>query len=159
MIGAYIGWVCVTMLHIPLPLTFLIVGLGCGLIGLIIERFGLRRLQNSARIAPLLATIGISFVLDELTQIIFSHDPQSFPNPLPATRIPIGGVTIGYIDILIAVIGIGAALLLFLFLRYTKLGWALRATAQDREAALQMGVDVNRVNQTAFALAAILGGV
>jgi len=159
MIGAYVGWVCVTMLHLPLPLTFVIVALVCGLLGVLIERFGLRRLQNSARIAPLLATIGISFVLDELTQIIFSHDPQSFPNPLPADRIPIGGVTIGYIDILIAVIGIGGALLFFLFLRYTKLGWALRATAQDREAALQMGVDVNQVNQTAFALASILGGI
>src|SRR4051794_8345114 len=102
MIGAYVGWVCVTMLHLPLPLTFLVVALICGLLGIVIERFGLRRLQNSARIAPLLATIGISFVLDELTQIIFSHDPQSFPNPLPADRIPIGGVTIGTIDILIA---------------------------------------------------------
>ncbi|HVU13296.1 MAG TPA: ABC transporter permease [Phototrophicaceae bacterium] len=159
MIGAYVGWVCVTMLHLPLPITFGVVALVCGVVGLLIERIGLRRLQNAPRIAPLLATIGISFVLDELTQIIFSHDPQSFPNPLPPTRIHIGGVTIGYVDILIAVIGIGSALLLFLFLRYTKLGWALRATAQDREAAQQMGVDVNRVNQTAFALAAILGGI
>jgi hypothetical protein len=44
---------------------------------------GLRRLQNSARIAPLLATIGISFMLDQLVQLVFSPNPQSFPNPLP----------------------------------------------------------------------------
>lgn len=159
MIGGYVGWVCITKLSLPLPLTFLVTAAVCGLIGMAIERFGLRRLQNSARIAPLLATIGISFMLDQLVQILFSPDPQSFPNPLPPTRIPIGSGSIGLIDILIAVIGIGAAALLFVFLRYTKLGWALRATAQDREAAQQMGVDVNTVNLTAFALAAILGGI
>ena len=46
-----------------------------------------------------------------------------------------------------------------MFLRYTKLGWAVRATAQDRDAAMQMGVDVDRVNQAVFGIAAALGGV
>ncbi len=159
MIGAYVGWVCITQLDLPLPVAFVVVALVCGLLGMVIERVGLRRLQGSARIAPLLATIGISFALDQLVQILFSPNPQSFANPLPVTRIPVGGVTIGMIDLLIAGIGIGAALLLYLFLRFTKLGWALRATAQDRDAAQQMGVNVNAVNQTAFALASILGGL
>lgn len=159
MIGAYVGWVCVTWLQLPLVVTFGVVAVVCGLLGMGIERLGLRNLQNSARIAPLLATIGISFVLDQLTQILFTPNPQSFPNPLPPTRFQIGGVSIGLTDLLIAATGGTVALLLFLFLRFTKLGWALRATAQDRDAAQQMGVDVNRVNQTAFALAAILGGI
>jgi branched-chain amino acid transport system permease protein len=159
MVGAYVGWVCVTQLGLPLPVAFLAVIVVCGLLGMIIERLGLRSLQNSARIAPLLATIGISFALDQLVQIIFSPNPQSFPNPLSATRIQVGGVNIGMIDILIASVGLTTALILYLFLRFTKLGWALRATAQDRDAAQQMGVNVNAVNQTAFALASILGGI
>jgi branched-chain amino acid transport system permease protein len=159
MIGAYVGWVSITRLHLPLALTFLVVAVVCGLLGILIERLGLRRLQGSARIAPLLATIGISFILDQGTQIIFSPNPQSFPSPLPNTRIPLGGVSIGSIDLLIAGIGLAIALVLFLFLRYTKIGWALRATAQDRDAAQQMGVDVNAVNRTAFAVASILGGI
>ncbi len=159
MIGAYVGWVAITRAQLPLPIALLIVAVVCGTLGLLIERFGLRRLQNSARIAPLLATIGISFVLDQAVQLIFTPNPQSFPNPLSSTRIPIGGGSIGAIDLLIAAIGLGAAAILFIFLRFTKLGWALRATAQDREAAQQMGVDVHRVNQTAFAIAAILGGI
>ena len=61
--------------------------------------------------------------------------------------------------VLIAGVGITSALLLFVFLRYTRLGWAVRETAQDRDAAMQMGVDVNRVNQTVFGIAAALGGV
>src|SRR5579859_2144937 len=59
MIGAYVGWVCVMKLHTPLPVTFVVVAAVCGLLGILIERFGLRSLQNSARIAPLLSTIGI----------------------------------------------------------------------------------------------------
>lgn len=159
MLGAYAGWFCITRLYLPLPLAFLVVIVVCGLLGILIERLGLRSLQNSARIAPLLATIGISFVLDQATQIIFSPNPQSFPSPLPTTRYWIGGVSIGATDLLIAATGLSLAAILFAFLRYTKLGWALRATAQDREAAQQMGVDVNAVNRTAFALASILGGI
>jgi branched-chain amino acid transport system permease protein len=159
MVGAYVGWWCVMRLNLPLPVAFVTVAVVCGLLGLVVERFGLRGLQGSARIAPLLATIGISFMLDQLTQILFSPNPQSFPNPLPPARLQIGSGSIGSIDILIAVIGIGSAAALFVFLHFTKLGWALRATAQDRDAAQQMGVDVNRVNQLAFLLASILGGV
>lgn len=159
MIGAYVGWLFVMRLHAPLPVSFAVVAIVCGLLGILIERFGLRSLQKSARIAPLLATIGISFMLDQLVQIIFSPQPQSFPNPLPQTRLQLGSASIGSLDILIAITGIGAAVVLFTFLRYTKLGWALRATAQDSDAAQQMGVDVNAMNQTAFAVAAILGGI
>jgi branched-chain amino acid transport system permease protein len=159
MIGAYVGWYCLNQLQLPLPLVFVVVPAVCGLLGIVIERFGLRHVQGASRIAPLLATIGISFVLDQLVQIVFSPDPQRFANPLPATRIPIGGGSIGVTDLVIAAVGIGAASALYLFLRYTKLGWALRAAAQDREAAQQMGVDVNAVNRTAFALAGILGGI
>jgi branched-chain amino acid transport system permease protein len=159
MVGAYIGWYCVGRLNLPLPLAFVVVALLCGLIGVLIERFGLRRLQGSARIAPLLATIGISFMLDQLVQIVFTARPQSFPNPFSQVRFPIGETSIGGLDLLIAGVGITSAALLYLFLRYSRLGWALRATAQDRDAAQQMGVDVHRVNQVAFALAAALGGV
>jgi len=158
MIGAYVGWIAITWLQVPLPIAFVIVAVVCGGLGLLIERFGLRGLQGSARIAPLLATIGISFVLDQLTQILFSANPQSFPNPLPEARIHLGGVTIGALDVLIAAVGITVAAILFVFLRFTKAGWALRATAQDRDAAAQMGVDVNRVNAVTYAIAAILGG-
>src|SRR3954464_114566 len=70
MVGAYIGWGCLPFLHTPLLLTILAVLVGCALLGMLIERVGLRPLAGSARIAPLLATIGISFVLDQVVQLI-----------------------------------------------------------------------------------------
>ena len=159
MIGAYVGWVVLTKLNLPLPLAFVAVAFVCGTLGMLIERFGLRGLQKSARIAPLLATIGISFALDQLTQIIFSPNPQAFPSPLPADRLQLGGVSIGLLDLLIAGVGLAVAAALFAFLRFSKAGWALRATSQDREAAAQMGVDVNAVNATTYAIAGMLGGL
>lgn len=159
MVGAYIGWVAVTQLSTPLPLTIVIVAVGCGLLGMAIERVGLRPMQGSARIAPLLATIGLSFVLDQVVQLLFSPDPRSLPSQLPTWRISLGSGTIGALDLLIAGTGLGSAALLYAFLRFTRLGWAVRATAQDRDAALQNGVNVYAVNQTVFAIASALGGV
>ncbi len=158
-VGAYIGWACITFLHTPLPVTMLIVVVLCALLGVAIERLGLRPLQGKARIAPLLATIGISFVLDQLVQLIGRPEPRALPDSLPDWRIAVGGGSIGALDLLIAAVGLGSAAVLFGFLRFTKLGWAVRATAQDRDAALQMGVDIDRVNATVFAVASALGGL
>ena len=125
-----------------------------------IERFGLRPLAGSARIAPLLATIGIGLVLDQLVQLARSRPTRArVPSQCPDWRLQIGGGTIGALDLLIAAIGLASAALLFVFLRFSRLGWAVRATAQDRDAAQQMGVDVDRVNQAVFAIASALGGL
>ena len=159
MVGAYIGWLCIEYLHTPLAVTFLVVIAGCAILGLVIERIGLRPLQGSARIAPLLATIGIGLVIDQSMQLLFTADPRSLPNQLPDWRIPLGGSSIGALDLLIAGIGLVSTGLLFGFLRFTKLGWAVRATALDPDAAKQVGVDVDGVNMTVFAIASALGGV
>ncbi len=158
-VGAYVGWACFTYLHAPLVLTAAVVVVACAALGVAIERLGLRPLAGAPRIAPLLATIGIGLVLDQVLQILFTPDPRALPSPLPNWRIPVGGGTIGALDLLIAATGLGSAAVLFGFLRFTKLGWAVRATAQDRDAARQMGVDTDAVNRTVFAIASALGGL
>ncbi len=158
-VGAYVGWACFTYLHLPLPLTALVVLVACAALGMGIERLGLRPLAGAPRIAPLLATIGISLVLDQVLQIVFTPDPRALPSPLPNWRIHVGDGTIGALDLLIAATGLGSAAVLFGFLRFTRLGWAVRATAQDRDAARQMGVDTDAVNRTVFAIASALGGL
>jgi branched-chain amino acid transport system permease protein len=158
-VGAYVGLACISFLNTPLPLTIAVVLLSCGGLGVLIERIGLRPLQGRARIAPLLATIGIGLVLDQLVQLLFSAQPRALPSQVPDWRIEIGGGSIGALDLVIAGIGLASAAALFGFLRFTKFGWAVRATAQDREAAQQMGVDVNAVDSSVFAIASALGGL
>src|SRR6185295_7355007 len=112
LVGAYVGWVAVVALRTPLYITIVLVAAIAALVGLIIERFGLRPLQNSVRIAPLLATIGISFVLDQIVMLTFSPNPRALPSQLPDVRFQVGTGTIGPLDILIACIGVTSALLL-----------------------------------------------
>lgn len=158
-VGAYVGWVAVSVLHTPFPVTLALVIVLTALLGIAIERFGIRPLAGAPRIAPLLATIGLSFVIDQTVQILFSPDPRSVPMQLPNWRLEIGGGSIGVLDLLIGGIGITAASALFAFLKLTKWGWAVRATALDRDAARVVGVDVDQVNRIVFAIAAALGGV
>lgn len=158
-VGAYVGWVAVSVLQTPFPITLVIVVALTATLGIAIERFGIRPLADAPRIAPLLATIGLSFVLDQTVQILFSPDPRSVPMQVPNWRIEIGGGSIGVLDLLIGGIGITAASALFAFLKLTKWGWAVRATALDRDAARAMGVDVDKVNRIVFAIASALGGV
>jgi branched-chain amino acid transport system permease protein len=158
-VGAFIGWYSITRLHAPLWATLTLVLAGSAALGMAIERVGLRPLAGKARIAPLLATIGISFVLDQAVQLLAGPDPRALPSPLPAWRLQVGGGTVGALDLLIAGIGLLSAAVLYGFLRYTRLGWAVRATAQDRDAAQQMGVSIHAVNQAVFAIASALGGL
>lgn len=158
-VGAYIGWAAITYLHTPLLVTVLLVVAGSALVGIAIERLGLRALHGHSRIAPLLATIGIGLVLDQAVQLLCSPDPRALPSQLPDWRWQIGGGTIGTLDLLIAGTGLVSAAALFGFLRFSRLGWAVRATAQDADAARQMGVDTDRVNLVVFAIASALGGL
>ena len=99
MVGAYVGWLCVTYLGMPLPPTLLVVVVGCGLLGMLIERLALRPLQSSPRIAPLLSTIGVGLVLDQVAQLLFTPDPRGIASQVPSWRIQIGGGTIGALDL------------------------------------------------------------
>ncbi|NMV41781.1 ABC transporter permease [Ralstonia insidiosa] len=158
-VGAFLGWFAITHLHAPLWATILLVVVGSALLGMGIERVGLRPLANAPRIAPLLATIGLSYVIDQAVQLLAGPDPRALPSPLPDWRLTLGGGSIGALDVLIAGLGLASAAVLFVFLRYTRLGWAVRATAQDRDAARQMGVSTHAVNQAVFAIASALGGL
>ncbi|MDR3670075.1 MAG: ABC transporter permease [Holophaga sp.] len=159
MAGAYIGWLLIAQLGLPLWLALPLAALGGALLGVVLERFAVRPFRNSARIAPLLATLGAGMILDSLSEIIFTPNPRSFPPVLPAFRFSIGGVSLGVLDLVILSVSVTSAAGLFLFLKFSRTGRGLRAAALDPEAAQQMGVRVNRVNATAFALASALGAL
>jgi branched-chain amino acid transport system permease protein len=157
--GAFIGWTAIVVLGLPWYLALLVAAVACGALGVLIERLALRPLRGGPPIAPLLSTVAVSVVLDQLVERIWSPDTRAIPAQVPAVDLVLGRVRVGLPDVLIAAVGLGAALSLWLFLRRSRLGWAIRATAQDREAALQMGVDVDAINAITFGLASALGGI
>lgn len=159
MLGAFVGWMAVTWLNWPLLPTILLVLAASALVGIAVERVAVRPFSQSGRTVLLLSTIAVALVLDQGAQLLWGPETKAFHSPLADRRIQIGGGSIGTLDLLILGVGLGTALLLHLFLTRTRAGWAVRATAQDRDAALQMGVDVNQVSRISFAMAGALAGV
>lgn len=158
-VGSYIGWVCAVALGLPFWASVILVALGGALVGAAIEVVAIRPLNRRSRIAPLLATIGVGLILDQLVHMIFGANPRALPIPMPAWRFSIGSTSIGPIDITIFVTAVIAASALYAFLFHTKLGMAVRATAQDDDAAKQMGVNIHAVNMAVFAIAGALGAI
>lgn len=172
MIGAYIGYGVLVLLIpasgplLPLPLIIilmlLVAMIGCGLIGVAIERFAYRPLRSAPRIAPLISALGVSFVLQNLVQLIISPRPLSYGS---GTLIPVdSGVGLGDLRVhtsRLLVLGVTVILMVALtyFVRNSKLGRAMRAVAMDIDAAAMMGVNVDRVILATFLIGSALAGV
>ncbi len=130
----------------------------CGLIGVGIERVLLRKLRQVKGPAAMITTIGVSYVLFNVVLLTLGSDSKNFPNPLPPLAWQFGGAVLRLREVLIWIIAIVLMVGLTYFVQYTKVGKAMRATAQDPEAARMMGVEVDRVVMTAFFLGSALAG-
>ena len=130
----------------------------CGLIGWSIERFLLRRVSVVKGPAAMITTIGVSYVLFNVVLLTLGSDSKNFPNPIPPVQFEIGGAVLRVREIAIWAISLGLMGALTYFVSFTKLGKAMRATAQDPDAARMMGVEVDRVIGTAFFVGGALAG-
>jgi len=159
MLGAFFAFSGVTWLGLPLPVAAVGSIALVTVLGIVLEGVALRPLENGPYIAPVLSTLAISIIVDQLAEIIWSPEGQAFPLPFEEVTFFIGGAYITSTDILIFVFGGLAALALTWFLQYSWPGRGVRATAQDRDAAAQLGVRTDNVRRLAFALAGTLGAL
>lgn len=137
---------------------FLVSMVVCGLIGVGIERFLLRPLQLVKGPAAMITTIGVSYVLFNVVLLTLGSDSKNFPNPIPPVTFAIGGAVLRVREIAIWVVSLGLMAALTYFVQFTRMGKAMRATAQDPDAARMMGVEVDRVVMTAFFVGGALAG-
>jgi branched-chain amino acid transport system permease protein len=130
------------------------------LLNLAIERLAYRRLRRAPRLAPLIAAIGVSLILQNVAKIWggIGTAQQGYPSIFPNGGFSIGGVAINYLDLFILVLALILMYGLNTFITTTKLGRAMRATAQDPEAAALMGVNINRTIATTFLIGGALAG-
>ncbi|GAC1497847.1 MAG: branched-chain amino acid ABC transporter permease [Vulcanimicrobiaceae bacterium] len=131
----------------------------CGLVGVLIERLAYRRLRNAPRLAPLITAIGVSFILQNVMQVWKGPSPISFPQVIPNPGWIVGGVEIQAKQIIVIVVAVVMMVALQLFIYNTKLGKAMRATAQDRDAAQLMGININTTIALTFLIGSALAGV
>lgn len=133
----------------------------CMALGFVIERVAYRPLRRAPRLAPLITAIGVSIILQNAAMLIWGRAYVSFPPILPRGRHDLFGATITDLQIAIIALSVLFMLALVFLVTHTRLGRAMRATAQSREVAELMGVNVNTVISATFiigsALAAIAG--
>src|SRR5579863_6610994 len=141
-----------------LAFAFIVTMVAAGLIGVIIERIALRPLRGVRGTAAMITTIGVSYILFNIILLTVGASSMNYPNPLPSVRWDVAGAVLELREVLIWGVAVVLMKKLHLFVTRTRLVKAMRATAQDPEAARMMGVDVDRVIVTAFFLGSALAG-
>ena len=173
MIGAYIGYFVLTALGgsaSPAVPTALLIGLmfgaamvGCGLLGVVIERFAYRPLRRAPRIAPLISALGVSFFLQQTAVLLFGPIPKEYNTYWLHggelfNTVTLGNLRIQYAQIFVIVTAVVLMVALTLLVRRTTVGKAMRATSFDLEAASMMGINVDRVIAFTFLVGSALAG-
>jgi branched-chain amino acid transport system permease protein len=141
-----------------LLVTFAVTMVSSGLIGVTIERLALRPLRNVKGPAAMITTIGVSYILFNIILLACGAEGKNYPNPMPSVRYHIGGAVLDIRVVLIWIVSLVLMGGLWLFVQKSRMGKAMRATAQDAEAARMMGVEVDRVVMMAFFLGSALAG-
>jgi len=131
----------------------------CMALGFAIERIAYRPLRRAPRLAPLITAIGVSIVLQNVAMIIWGRQYISFPAILPVTHHEIGGAVVTDLQIFIFLLAVMLMAGLVLLVQKTRIGRAMRATAQAPEIAGLMGVNVNSVISFTFILGSALAAV
>jgi len=141
-----------------LAFAFAVAMLGSGVLGVAIERIALRPLRAIPGTTGMITTIGVSYILFNIILLGAGAEAKNYPNPMPRLQWDISGAVVDLREVLIWAITLALMAGLQLFVSRTRLGKAMRATAQDSEAARMMGVDVDRVIAAAFFLGSALAG-
>ncbi|HEX4202838.1 MAG TPA: branched-chain amino acid ABC transporter permease [Ktedonobacteraceae bacterium] len=141
-----------------LAITLVLTSLLCGALGVVIEIVAYRPLRNAPRLAPLISAIGVSLVLDDIGKLWKGNNYVPFPQIFPSNTFALGSVNISGINIFVIVVAVILMVALQWFITQTRMGRAMRAVAQDRDAAALMGVNVNRIISITFFIGAGLAG-
>ena len=130
----------------------------CAVLGVVIERVAYRPLRNSPRLAPLISAIGVSLILEDVGKLWKGITYVSFPQIFPRITYFLGSVNISSVNVLVIVVSLVLMVSLQWMVTSTRIGRAMRAVAQDREAAALMGVNVDRIIAITFFIGAGLAG-
>ncbi len=131
----------------------------CVVVNVIIERIAYRPLRNAPRLAPLITAIGVSILLQTFAMMIWGRSPIPFPQVMPSDSIHIAGALISPTQLMLLLLAVASMIGLVLLVERTRIGRAMRATAENPRIAGLMGVDSDRVIVMTFVIGAALAAV
>jgi branched-chain amino acid transport system permease protein len=165
MVGALVSWSVIGLLQPLLPpwavllISLLVACVAAAALNYGIEKVAYRPLRNSPRLAPLITAIGMSILLQTLAMIIWKPNYKSYPTLLPDTPIALAGASITPTQIMILIVTALTLAALMWLVHATKLGRAMRATAENPRVAALMGVQPDRVISATFIIGAVLAAI
>ena len=159
MVGAYAVITAVFTMGLPPFIAILISIALCALLGIVIEFLAYRPLRQAQPLAVLITAIGVSYLLQNLALLIYGSEQKAFPTIVALPTVHIGGVYIDGITLATLVVTAVIMVALSLFINKTRMGKAMRAVSEDKEAAELMGISVNRTITVTFAIGSALAGV
>ena len=152
--GVPAGWLLVAAM-------FVVASVLCGAVGVLTERLAFRPVRASPMLVMLITSLGVSFLMRESVKefVPDGANPLSFPSPYMARVVQLDGVVINYTQIALIVVSLVLVAALYFLVERTWFGRSMRATAEDRDAARMMGVDIDGVIRNAFFVGSAFGGI
>ena len=167
MVGAYICFFAVTRFNLPPLVGILVAVLLCTVLGITIEKLAYAPLRSAPSLAVLITAIGVSYFLQNAALLLWSPNPKVFPNffmthaadGAEQTGLELGSLRISYVTLVTIVVCVVIMAVLTFFINNGKLGKAMRAVSEDKDAARLMGINVNTTISVTFAIGSGLAAI
>ncbi len=159
LIGGYLGYTFLVTLHLPVWLALILAIAAAALMGLVIERLTLRPLVGQPELALIMMTIALSTVLEGIATLVWGGEYKTYHGVLPTMTVSLGQISLPPESLIgLVVSAVCVAILMFVF-RYTKIGLAMRATAEDLQVVQSLGIRATTVYAVSWVIACIVGVV
>ncbi len=160
MVGAYVGYFCMTFLKLGFLPSLLIAMVFCTLLGVTVEKIAYKPLRDSTRIAVLITAIGASLFIEYGTMFFVKAGVRSYPDMtgLLVKQFRFGDIVLTMQQIIIVITTVLLMILLQFIVKKTKIGKAMRAVSMDKDAARLMGINVDSTISFTFAIGSALAG-
>ncbi len=159
MIGAYTALVIIGYLHGNLFLALVGTMMVTAVLGITIYLASIRFVEKGGHLSPLVSTIGVAIILQELFTKMFTGEKIAFPQTLAVKNIQLGGVTFSTVQVIIIVIALACMVVLYRVLKGTMIGKCIRAVSENMETSRLLGIPVFRVVVATFGIASTLAGI
>jgi branched-chain amino acid transport system permease protein len=157
MIGGYLGYTFLVTFNLPIWASLLLATLVAIMMGLLIERLTLRPLVGQPELAVIMMTIALASVLEGLAVLIWGGQYKTYHHVLPTVTLKLGEISMAPESLIGLGVSIVAVAALLLFFRYTKIGLAMRATAEDLKVVQSVGIRATTVYAVSWVIACVVG--
>jgi branched-chain amino acid transport system permease protein len=157
MIGGYLGYTFLVTFGLPIWATLIMAVVTATLMGLLIERLALRPLVGQSELAVIMMTIALATVLEGMATLIWGGEYKTYHGLLPTLTLKVGKISVPPESLIGLMVSIVAVTLLLLMFRYTKIGLAMRATAEDLKVVQSLGIRATMVYAVSWVIASVVG--